>query len=201
MLDFYGFKKLLSQKNLWTTEKEHSTVIKRVEMASSSNLPMDIVNHVFPYGWKSCEFNYEKAIFCSKILQNNPFPSLPSQFLQDLSEEELRPYIEQLCNTLQNQFDECIENLYKLNRNDEEFTKIKEIFIKKFLKIIRIESLIGIFSIVLCIIAVIIMFTYPDIKYISLLILPLLITFFLLVFFGISMDKYFKVGTDKYPEL
>lgn len=201
MLDFYGLRKLLSKSNLWTNEKEHSAVIKTVEAATSFNLPMNIINEVFPYGWKNYEFNHRKADFCDKIQKNNPFPPLPSQFLQDLSEREMRNFIEQLYIVLQNQFDECVEKLYKINHNDEDFARIRETFTKKFLKAIKIESSIGILSIVWCVISLIIVLVSLDIKYIPFIITPMSIIFLLLLFYGISKNKYFKIDKDKYPRL
>lgn len=200
MLDFYGLKKLISKEKLWTTEKEHSDVIKTVEQASSLNLPRHLINEVFPYGSKSYEFNHKKLVFCEKIRNNNPFPTLPSQFLKVLPEEEMRTFIEKLYTVLQNQFDECIEQLYALNRNDEDFERIKEIFSKKILKTIKIESAIAIFIIVWCIISVAILFITRDINYFRLIILSIAIIFIFLLFYGISKNK-FKIDKDKYPKL
>lgn len=199
MFDFYGLKRLLVKEKLWTTEKEHSKVIKRVEGASKCNLPLELINEVFPYGFKSYDFNHKKYEFCNKIRRNNPFPPLPL-LLQELSEEELRTYIEQLDLALQKQFDEFIENLYSINRNDDDFENVKDIFTRKFFKWIRLEGLFVILLFAYIPIMIIAMFMINNIN-IPLFLSPILITFFLLMFFGISINKYFKIGKDKYPKI
>jgi len=200
MFDFYGLKRLLVKEKLWTTEKEHSKVIKRVEGASKCNLPLELINEIFPYGFKSYEFNHKKYEFCDKIRRNNPFPPFSIQFLQNLSEEELRPHIENLHLALQNQFDEFIENLYSINRNDDDFENVKDIFTRKFVRLIKFEGLFVYLLFAYVLIMVIAMFMINNIN-IPLLLSPILIAFILLMLFGISINKYFKIGKDKYPKI
>lgn len=201
MVDFYGLRKLLSQEKLWTTEKDHSILINTIQKASSNNLPKNLLNEVFPYGSKSYDLNFKKALLCDKIQKNNLFPALQEKSLQEFSEQEMRAYIEELSTVLQNQFDECIESLYGINRNAGDFARIKEIFTIKFLRLIKIESAITFSIIPLCILIIIGLFVFNFITFFKIFVVSFAIIFVVLIFCGLSMPKYFRIDKDKYPRL
>ena len=206
MINFFGLNKILSKEKLWTTEKERLNVIKRVEIARSCNLPMHILNIVFPLGWKSPETNYAKGDFCKRIVNEYPLPLLEVWSLQDMSEQEMRIYIEKLDKALEKQFDGCIALLYNIGQNDEKFTEVKRIFVKKFLKVSKLEIIIGcfcVFSIIIIALGLFVLilkgnsiniFEYLIVPFIAVIVLLLTIYFF---FIG----RYFKIGEDNYPRL
>lgn len=205
MISFFGLRKSLSKNNLWTNEKKHSAIIKKVKMASSCDLPMYILSIVFPQGWKSSETNWAKDYFCKKIKEAYPLPLPMVQPLEDISEQEMRTYIEKLDRALQRQFDGCLELLYGINCSDEKFSEIKQVFIKKFLKVSKQERLIAYFVFAWTIIFMLGVFVSiakgVSGNNLAVFIMPFIIVFLLLGISSIFRTRYFKIGEDNYPTL
>lgn len=206
MLDFFGLNRVLSRENLWCNEKERLKVIKRVEMAGDCSLSMHVLDIIFPLGWKSTETICGKCNFKRKIEDKHPLPQIESRLLQEMSEQEMRIHMEKLANTLEKQFDMCIELLYNISQTDEKFVELKQIFVKKFLKVSKLEIIIGCFSVVWSIIFVLGLFAliikdaslkiieYLIFHFIAVVVLPL----FMSPYF---MSRYFKIGENDYPRL
>lgn len=207
MISFFGLSKILSKKDLWINEKEHSAVIKKVKLASSCNLPKQIIETVFPLGWKSSETIIAKYEFSKKIQNMYPIPILPELPLEDISEQEMRTYIETLDTALQKQFDGCIELLYGVKCTDENFLEIKQIVSKKFLKVtmqevsIVIWVITAIFLTMLGLLSLIMTKTIISDNIILLFVLPFVVFLVLFGIYGFVRISYFKINKDIYPKL
>ena len=197
MISFFGLNKFLSKENLWSTEKERLAVIRRVEMARNCDVVEQIFSIISPLGFNS----YAKYDLSKKIVNENPIPQVTSELLYDMSEEDMKSYIEELYKVLSKQFNCCIAYLYNINENDLEFLEVKQIFEKKFLKVTKVEIIISCFSIMGIIIMALGLFSLAlnlsSLKVIECLIFPIVIVVVgLLLISSFFIKRCFKVIKD-----
>lgn len=207
MISFFGLKDILAKKRLWINEKEHSALIKKLKVATSFNLPNQFLEEIFPFGWKSPEVINKKKGICSFIFYKCPIPLPPSKPIEELSEEELRSFIEKLDISFERQFEECIKLIYNLDSDDKSFLKIKEYIYKKFKKSCKQNITLALlcFS---CIVLALIVTIFPLIlgtrisdTQLMCAILPVALIFIIYSMFAFSRYRYFRLNNGNYPSL
>lgn len=207
MINFFGLKDILAKERLWTNKKDHSALIKKIELVKSFNLPSHLLEEAFPLGWKSAKVIGKKETICERIFTKYPIPLPPSKSMKELSEKELRSFIVELDISFERQFEECIKIIYKLDSNDETFFETKEYLYKKFKKSHKQEMRMTLLCIS-CFILVLVVLIFAlisgaEISDIHLMwgISPAILVFFIFSIFAFSRTRYFRLNNGTYPSL